>query len=99
MTTTVLTNAQIVDGAAPEPGAPTRVVEEDGLIREVSATATVPDDARAIDLRGRALMPGLIDAHVHVVAVVAGLGQNAALPDSLVAARMKGGEVAKHAAW
>jgi predicted amidohydrolase YtcJ len=91
MTTTVLTNGRIVDGAAPAPGAPTRVMVEDGLIREVSATARVPDNARAIDLRGRALMLGLIDALVHVVAVVASLGQNAA--------RMKCGEIAKHAAW
>jgi imidazolonepropionase-like amidohydrolase len=40
-----------------------------------------------IDLRGKVLMPGLIDCHVHIVAVVASLAQNATLPDSLVAAR------------
>ena len=87
MPLTILTNARIVDGAAPEPGAPTRVVVEDDRIREVSDTARVPDGARAIDLGGRTLMPGLIDAHVHIVAVVASLGVNATLPDSLVAAR------------
>ena len=87
MPLTILTNARIVDGAAPEPGAPTRVVVEDDRIREVSDTARVPGGARAIDLGGRTLMPGLIDAHVHIVAVVASLGVNATLPDSLVAAR------------
>jgi imidazolonepropionase-like amidohydrolase len=87
MPLTILTNARIVDGAAPEPGAPTRVVVEDDRIREVSDTARVPDGARAIDLGGRTLMPGLIDAHVHIVAVVASLGVNATLPNSLVAAR------------
>jgi imidazolonepropionase-like amidohydrolase len=30
-------------------------------------------------------MPGLIDCHVHVVAALVNLGQNALLPDALVA--------------
>lgn len=87
MTLTVLMDARIVDGATPERGPPTRVVVENNLIREVSGTATVPRGARVVDLGGRTLMPGLIDAHVHIVAVVASLGLNATLPDSLVAAR------------
>ena len=45
---------------------------------------------RSIDLTGRTLMPGLIDAHVHVVAGVADLGRNARLPDSLVTVRSFG---------
>ncbi|PWC29867.1 metal-dependent hydrolase family protein [Teichococcus aestuarii] len=87
MSTIFLKNARIVDGTAPEPTAPQSVVIEGDSIREVSATARVPEGAAVIDLAGKVLMPGLIDAHVHVVAVEASLARNATLPDSLVMAR------------
>lgn len=86
MTLTLLTNARIVDGSAPEPGAPTHVLIENERIKEVGTTITSPR-AKAIDIGGRTLMPGLIDCHVHVVAGVANLGLNATLPDSLVMSR------------
>ncbi|MXP62089.1 amidohydrolase family protein [Roseomonas sp. M0104] len=82
-----IANARIVDGTAPEPTGPQGVVIEDGRIREVSPRARAPQGAETIDLGGRVLMPGLIDCHVHVVAVEASLARNATLPDSLVAAR------------
>jgi imidazolonepropionase-like amidohydrolase len=82
----VFTNARIVDGTAPEPSAPMTVVIEGGIIREVSRTGATPVSDR-IDLTGKTLMPGLIDAHVHTVASVASLGANAALPDALIAHR------------
>jgi imidazolonepropionase-like amidohydrolase len=63
------------------------VVVEGNRIREVSEHAIPGGDATVIDVAGRTLMPGLIDAHVHVVAVEASLGFNASLPDSLVMAR------------
>ncbi|MFC4169542.1 metal-dependent hydrolase family protein [Teichococcus aestuarii] len=87
MSTIFLKNARIVDGTAPEPTAPQGVVIEGDSIREVSATARAPEGAAVIDLAGKVLMPGLIDAHVHVVAVEASLARNATLPDSLVMAR------------
>jgi imidazolonepropionase-like amidohydrolase len=40
-----------------------------------------------VDLRGRTLMPGLIDCHVHVIATLANVGANALLPDALIAHR------------
>jgi imidazolonepropionase-like amidohydrolase len=86
MASTLFTNARIVDGTAPERGAPVNVLVEGGTIREVGARVGSAK-AKTIDLRGRTLMPGLIDAHVHVIAGVADLGRNAALPDSLVAVR------------
>jgi imidazolonepropionase-like amidohydrolase len=82
----LLKNARIVDGASPAPSDPTSVLVEGGEIREVGPSVTAAG-AEAIDLAGRTLMPGLIDAHVHVVACNANLGINAALPDALVAHR------------
>ncbi|HEY2133040.1 MAG TPA: amidohydrolase family protein, partial [Acetobacteraceae bacterium] len=78
---------RIVDGSAPDHSAPVNVLVEDGRIREVSDKPIAAASARVIALGGRTLMPGLIDCHVHIVAIVAGLGLNATLPDSLVAAR------------
>jgi imidazolonepropionase-like amidohydrolase len=40
----------------------------DGRIQEISAGALQGGDARVIDVGGRTLMPGLIDAHVHAFA-------------------------------
>jgi imidazolonepropionase-like amidohydrolase len=86
MASTLFTNARIVDGTAPEAGAPVSVLVEGGTIREVGKSVASAK-AKVIDLKGKTLMPGLIDAHVHVIAGVADLGRNAALPDSLVAVR------------
>jgi imidazolonepropionase-like amidohydrolase len=86
MASTLFTNARIVDGATPERADPVSVLVEGGVIREVAKTVSAAK-AAMIDLGGRTLMPGLIDAHVHVVAGVADLGKNALLPDSLVTAR------------
>ncbi len=38
---------------------------ESGRIREVSERPIAVRDARVIDVGGRTLMPGLIDAHIH----------------------------------
>ncbi|MDQ2082773.1 amidohydrolase family protein [Xanthobacteraceae bacterium Astr-EGSB] len=85
MPTLLFTNARIVDGTAPEPTAPTQVLVEGDRVREVGTA--IKSNAETIDLRGRTLMPGLIDCHVHTIAVMADLGRNAMLPDSLVTAR------------
>ena len=62
-----LENARLFDGT----GAPVReragVLVEDGTITRVGNTGDgVPDGARVMDLAGRTLLPGLIDAHAHV---------------------------------
>jgi imidazolonepropionase-like amidohydrolase len=44
------------------------VLVEDGLIREVTGRSLKSSSARVIDVQGRTLMPGLIDAHVHAYA-------------------------------
>ena len=80
-------NARILDGRTEDglPGMDALVA--DGEIKEVSSQQLSSPSARVIDLGGKTLMPGLIDCHVHVIACIANLGQNAELPNSLVALR------------
>ncbi|MFI4884429.1 MAG: amidohydrolase family protein [Steroidobacterales bacterium] len=42
------------------------VVVRDGRIAAVAAAASIPEGMRTLDGRGRTLLPGLIDSHVHV---------------------------------
>jgi imidazolonepropionase-like amidohydrolase len=81
----VFQNARLLDGRSPEGEHDCFVRAEGGLIREISDKPIRDSGARTIDLRGMTLMPGLIDCHVHVVASLVNLGQNALLPDALVA--------------
>ncbi|MEU6114145.1 amidohydrolase family protein [Streptomyces sp. NPDC047117] len=57
----------------------------DGQIVETGAGLKAPG-ARTLDLGGAVVMPGLIDAHVHVTALTAGLGQLPSLSPTYVAA-------------
>ena len=41
---------------------------EDGIISDLAARPVAAPDRLVLDLKGRTLMPGLIDCHVHVVA-------------------------------
>ena len=61
-----ITNARILDGTGKviDRGA---VVVRDGKIVSVSATAPAAGTGRTIDARGKTVMPGLIDAHRHLV--------------------------------
>ncbi|TRL39519.1 metal-dependent hydrolase family protein [Rhizobium straminoryzae] len=86
MTNILFENARIVDGTADRPSDPVNVLIEGNTIRDVGASLSSVS-AERIDLSGKILMPGLIDAHVHVVASTADLGRNGQLPDPLVTVR------------
>ena len=63
----LLTNARLLDGT----GAPARerasVLVRDGRIAAIDG-ADPPADCRVLDVGGRTLMPGLVDAHAHLTA-------------------------------
>jgi imidazolonepropionase-like amidohydrolase len=65
----VLTNARVIDGTGRAPSERATVRIEDGRIVEVgerSASADGASPSQEIDLEGRTVMPGLIDAHAHL---------------------------------
>jgi imidazolonepropionase-like amidohydrolase len=65
--TLVLQHATMLDGVTSEPRRDMTVLIRDGRIESVSGPGTVVGgNATAIDLQNRWLMPGLIDAHVHL---------------------------------
>jgi imidazolonepropionase-like amidohydrolase len=55
----------IVDAARPARGAST-VIVENGRISRIEDGFTAPAGATVVDQRGRTVLPGLIDAHVHL---------------------------------
>jgi imidazolonepropionase-like amidohydrolase len=81
---TILKNAVLVDGTSAERRGPYDVTIEDGLIREVGERL-VASGATVVELGGRTLMPGLTDAHVHIVANSLSLSAIDELPPSIVA--------------
>lgn len=80
----LIRNARIVDGARDRPTDPVDIAIETGRFVEVGGDLRFAA-ADVLDLKGRVILPGLIDCHVHVVAARANLGANAELPNSLVA--------------
>lgn len=58
-------NAHIFDGTSDECPEGMQVLIEGGTIRELSSSPIRATGAQVIDVGGRTLMPGLIDAHIH----------------------------------
>jgi imidazolonepropionase-like amidohydrolase len=84
---TILENANVVDVASGEILADRHLVLEDGFIREISESAVSAIDAHRIPVNGGFVIPGLIDAHVHVTAYTANLGELPRQSPMYVAAR------------
>jgi len=74
-----ITNVTVIDGTG-GPNIPNQtVLIEDGRIVAVqSATESAPSDSRTIEATGKFLMPGWIDAHIHLI----GAGQWRGLDNS-----------------
>jgi imidazolonepropionase-like amidohydrolase len=63
------------------------VLVEGDTISRVSEQPISAPGARVVDARGRVLMPGLIDCHVHVLASMLNIGRLARMPNVLAVLR------------
>jgi imidazolonepropionase-like amidohydrolase len=76
----LFTHAAVLDPDTATVSGDRRVLVVDGVISEVGGNDVDFSGARRVDLAGRILMPGLIDAHVHVTAATADLSALPRLP-------------------
>jgi imidazolonepropionase-like amidohydrolase len=83
------TNCAVLDGIHPERREGCDVLVEDERIVEVSPKPIKAKGATIYDARGRTLMPGLIDAHVHAIASMANLFRLHEQPETLTALEAK----------
>jgi imidazolonepropionase-like amidohydrolase len=76
MTQTLFRDARVFDGASEALRDGADVLVADGLIQEISDRPLTPGgEVEVVDCAGRVLMPGLIDAHVHVYAASVNLAR------------------------
>ena len=76
MNSILFQNATLVDGTVDEAREGFNVLVEDDGIKEISdKQIKAPAGAQLINLKGKSLLPGLIDAHVHVKATMLNLGR------------------------
>ncbi len=61
-----LVGGRVLDGSGGPARVGATVLVRDGVITDVLDGATTPAGYRALDLGGRTVLPGLIDAHVHL---------------------------------
>ncbi|BCX49656.1 hydrolase [Haloferula helveola] len=64
---TVITNAVVFDGVNEELQKGVDVLIEGNLIKQIGKDLAAPDGAEVIDAAGKTLMPGLTDAHWHLM--------------------------------
>jgi imidazolonepropionase-like amidohydrolase len=84
MSITLFENCALFDGQADELQPGTSVAVEGEEIREVSSGKIRLANATTVDLAGRTLMPGLIDAHVHVFSAFINYAKVSDMPYTLM---------------
>ena len=62
----LIKDVTLIDGTGAEPRSGVDIRIADGRIAEISPDIAVPADAEIIDGSGKYVVPGLIDAHVHM---------------------------------
>jgi imidazolonepropionase-like amidohydrolase len=83
MTTFVLRHGNVLDLERGELQDGVDVLVVDGRIAEVGAGLRAPKVDASYDVRGRTVMPGLIDCHVHAMASHVNLALTARMPNAL----------------
>src|SRR5438094_5191205 len=65
---TALTHATVIDGTGAGPQNDVTIVMENGHIRDIKPTSKIstPAGATVVDLSGKFILPGIINAHGHV---------------------------------
>lgn len=72
--TTVIRAGTMIDGSGAAPVANAVIVVQDGRITAAGANVAVPAGATIVDLSGWTVLPGFIDAHVHLTGHIIGDG-------------------------
>ena len=85
MTKKAILNARVIDGTGREPIEPGAILVDGDTIEAVGEVGeiSIPPDAERIDASGRTVMPGLIDAHMHVTRMPEFLDAHGHLTESL----------------
>jgi Imidazolonepropionase and related amidohydrolases len=87
MSTILIQNSNLLDVEKAEIIEGVNVLIEKNKISELSDKEIKSSTAMKIDAKGKTLMPGLIDAHVHITATSVDLGRISNDPHSLTALR------------
>ena len=89
MTRQVLRNARVFDSVSGVVQPSGTIVVVDGRIVSVAIGEISTDLTDCVDLKGRIVLPGLIDCHVHVMAVHHDVWQLSMQPPTLITAQAK----------
>ena len=87
MTMMTFHGGKLLDPRQPDLLDGVEVLIEDGLVKEVSDAPIKSDASHRIDLGGRTLCPGLIDAHVHMFMNEMNLGLARTVPITYASAK------------
>lgn len=89
MTQQILRNARIFDSMTGRVGEPATILVIDGKISAVMPAGSPVPAGESVDLGGRIVLPGLIDCHVHVMAVHHDVWQLSMQPPSYITAQAR----------
>ena len=71
---TAITNGRLIDGTGAEPVKNATVIIEGSTIKKVEKRQEIPKGATVLDVSGKTVMPGLINAHMHLAGGSSGTG-------------------------